>query len=260
MIPRAFAAALLDPGAPCPAGLVTWNGSDPAQRFGVYRNNVTASLIDALADTFPVVVALVGPAFFRALAGEFARRSPPTSPVLAWYGEAFADFIANFPPAAGVPYLADVARLEYARVLAFHAADAAPVPTASLADRLAEPDTLPALSLRLHPSLQVVVSPYAITSLWGAHHGHGALATIDPGRAESALVLRHGLAVEVIALASGPAAFISALRAGTCLGEALLRASEADACFDPAPILGLLIGHDAIVGLGDAPPPSGEIS
>ena len=77
-----FAAALLDPAAPCPPGLVTWNGSDAAQRFGVYRNNVTVSLIEALADTFPVVQQLVGQAFFHAMAGEFVRRSPPVSPIL----------------------------------------------------------------------------------------------------------------------------------------------------------------------------------
>ena len=98
-----FAAALLNPAAPCPSGLVTWNGSDAAQRFGVYRNNVTVSLIEALADTFPVVQQLVGDAFFRVMAGEFARQSPPTSPVLAWYGDAFADFIVAFTPATGVP-------------------------------------------------------------------------------------------------------------------------------------------------------------
>ena len=68
-----FAAALLDPAAPCPSGLVTWNGSDAAQRFGVYRNNVTVSLIDAVADTFPVVQQLVGADFFRAMAGAFVR-------------------------------------------------------------------------------------------------------------------------------------------------------------------------------------------
>ena len=49
----AFAQALLDPDLPCPSGLCTWNGSDPARRFAVYRNNVVVSLIDALADIVP---------------------------------------------------------------------------------------------------------------------------------------------------------------------------------------------------------------
>ncbi|MFA7290739.1 MAG: DNA-binding domain-containing protein, partial [Rhodocyclaceae bacterium] len=133
-----FAAALLDPAQPAPAGLITWNGSDPAQRFGIYRNNVMVSLIEALADTFPVVQTLVGEEFFRAMAREFVRVSPPVSPVLAYYGDEFPAFVEHFPPAASLPYLADVARLEYARVLAFHAADSVPLATETLMAQLAD--------------------------------------------------------------------------------------------------------------------------
>ncbi len=55
-----FAQALLNPDLPCPGGLTSWNGSDPAQRFAVYRNNVMVSLIDALADSYPGLQELVG--------------------------------------------------------------------------------------------------------------------------------------------------------------------------------------------------------
>lgn len=85
-VQSALAAALLDPDAPCPVGLTAWNGSDPARRFAVYRNNVVVSLIDALAATFPVTLELVGEEFFRAMAGVFVRAVPPTSALLAEYG------------------------------------------------------------------------------------------------------------------------------------------------------------------------------
>lgn len=249
----AFAAALFDPTAPCPPGLVTWNGSDAAQRFGVYRNNVTVSLIEALADTFPVVQQLVGEAFFHAMAGEFVRRSPPVSPVLAWYGDTFADFVAAFPPAAGVPYLADVARLEYARVLTFHAADADPVPVAEIAGWLNDPEALPTLRLQLHPSLQVIDSTFAIVSLWGAHQGLGDLATVDPTQAECALVLRHGLSIEVMGIPAADGRFLAAMQAGAALGAAVQQAEAGDIPFDPAPVLGLLISRELLVGLGRQP-------
>ncbi len=132
-----FSAALLDPARPCPAGLVAWNGSDPAPRLAVYRNNVVASLIDALATTFPVVHQLVGTDFFRAMAAVFVRQAPPSSPVLARYGDGFAAFVRHFGPAAGLPYLADVACLEFARVRAYHAADATPVTTEAIGRVLA---------------------------------------------------------------------------------------------------------------------------
>ena len=88
-----FAAALLDAGLPPPPGLRAWNGSDPARRFGVYRNNVIVSLVGALGDTFPVVRRLVGDDFFDAMAGVHVRAHPPASPVLAHYGAGFADWL-----------------------------------------------------------------------------------------------------------------------------------------------------------------------
>jgi hypothetical protein len=113
---QAFADSLLAMPPACPPGLTAWNRSDPARRFAVYRNNVMVSLIDALADSFPVTQALVGEEFFRAMAGVFARAHPPRSPVMAHYGDGFAGFIEDFQPAASLPYLADVARLEMLRV------------------------------------------------------------------------------------------------------------------------------------------------
>jgi hypothetical protein len=193
------------------------------------------------------------------MAGEFVRRSPPVSPVLAWYGDTFADFIASFPPASGLSYLADVARLEYARVLAFHAADADPVPVAEVAGWLNDSDALPALHLQLHPSLQVLDSPFAIVSLWGAHQDIGDLATVDPAQPECALVLRHGLSVEVMVIPAEGGRFIAALQAGASLGGAV-QAATADIPFDPTPVLGLLIGHELLVGLGQCPEQQGEQS
>lgn len=77
-----FATALLDPKAACPSGLQAWNRSDPQPRLAVYRNNVVSSLIGALADTFPVVQALVGVDFLHAMAGVFVRQHPPRSRLL----------------------------------------------------------------------------------------------------------------------------------------------------------------------------------
>jgi hypothetical protein len=175
----AFAEALLTREPDCPPGLRTWNGSDPAQRFAVYRNNVAVALIDALADTYPVVQELVGEAFFRAMAREFALARPPVSPVMAHYGEGFAEFVEGFAPAATLPYLADLARLEYLYVQVYHAADAA-------------------------PAVRVLHSRYAVASLWAAHQAEdidAALAQVDPYAGESVQVLRAGL--DVLVMRSG---------------------------------------------------------
>ncbi|MDZ4255109.1 MAG: DNA-binding domain-containing protein, partial [Sulfuritalea sp.] len=154
----AFAEALLAAEPVCPPGLTTWNGSAPEKRFAVYRNNVIVSLIDALADSFPVTQELVGEAFFRAMARQFVRENPPRSPVLALYGDGFAEFIAAFPAAAELAYLADVARLELLRVQAWHAADAEPLAAQHMGRLLGDAEALPQIRFALHPSLRILRS------------------------------------------------------------------------------------------------------
>jgi hypothetical protein len=244
-----FANALRDRLAPCPAGLTTWNGSDPAARLAVYRNNVWVSLIDALADGFPVTQALVGADFFRAMAQCFIQAQLPRSALLAEYGADFPDFIAGFAPADPVPYLADVARLEWLRVRAYHAADADPVTPERLQLALSQPETLGQWGLRLHPALSVLASDYAVVALWAAHQGVGDLGAVDPSQAETALVLRAGLEVEVIRLAAGAAEFIQQVLAGACLSAAVEQAMARAADFDFSEMLALLLRTGAITDL-----------
>ncbi len=228
----AFAHALFDAELPFPTGLTTWNGSDPTPRFAVYRNNVMVSLIDALADTYPVVQTLVGEEFFRAMARVFAGNNPPRSAVMAYYGRDFADFVAAFPPAASVPYLADVARLEMARVMAYHAADAAAIDPQVLQAALADPEQLLSLQLVLHPSVHVIESSFAIFSVWAAHQGAVSALSIDPDVAQTALVFREGLDVDTMELTAGAGTFVRTLLAGQTLSDAAQAASGADPEFD----------------------------
>ena len=244
-----FYAALLDGGRAPPAGLVTWNGSDPAPRFAVYRNNVVASLIDALADAFPVTQELVGEAFFRAMARLYVGSEPPRSRVLAFYGATFPAFIDQFPPAAGVPYLADVARLEMLRVAAYHAADADPLAAEAIARAVADGDALLRLRIGLHPSAGVVQSRHAVVSVWAAHQGIGDLADVDWEVAEAALVVRPALDVEVIRLLPSDGGFVAALLCGARLARATEQAAAAAPDFDLPRALGVLIRARAVVSI-----------
>jgi hypothetical protein len=242
-----FAAALLDPERDCPAQLTTWNGSDPAARFAVYRNNVLSSLVDALAASFPVVQQLVGEAFFRAMAAVYVRHSPPRTRILADYGADFPAFIEGFAPAGGLPYLADVARLELLRIRAYHAADAAPLDATALATALATPQRLASLLLRLQPALGLLDSAFAVVSLWAAHQGALALANVEPNQAQCALVLRNGLEVEVLGIRRGDAVFIPALLRGQPLGAAAQLALACDPGFDLGACLAHLLRAGAII-------------
>jgi hypothetical protein len=246
-----FARALLDPELPCPGGLRAHNGSDPAVRFAVYRNNVVASLIGALGDGFPVVRQLVGDEFFAAMARMFIVQQPPRSPVLSDWGDTFASFIEDFEPAATVPYLADIARLERARVRAFHAADAPSLGRDEIAPHLADPATLAGSRMQFHPSAQIVGSDFAIVALWAAHHGHGDIAHVDPFVPQAALVLREDDDAAVIGVPPVAAVFFRQLAQGDTLahaaGEAGAAAVSIGTPFDLAQSLGILIRHRVLV-------------
>ena len=244
-----FAEALLAPDLACPDGLFSSNGADPASRFVVYRNNVHSSLINALATAYPVTLQLVGEKFFRAMAGLFVQVCPPTTPLISEYGSAFAAFIQDFEPAASVPYLADVARLERLRVRAYHAADCQVLDQHSVLEQLQGCAQLGQLRVRLHPSLATLESSYAVVSVWAAHQTDGAVASLNPWYAQGALVLRQGLAVKVFAIDSGSVAFIDSLNHGTALETAVQHALEASAQFDLNQCLTVLISHDAITHL-----------
>lgn len=252
-----FAAALLHPEAPCPPGWRAHNGSDPGARFDVYRNNVVASLVEALADAFPVARELVGDPFFRAMARGFVMQHPPASPVLAEYGHGFAAFVDGFEPAASVPFLGDVARLERARVCAFHARDARPLPQEEIAAQLSNPAALVDARPGLHPSVQVVRSRYAIVSVWAAHQGDAALEHVDPWSPEAALVLRADDDVVVRRVPCATAAFVHRLVEGASLGQSMdaarSAAGDADDAFDLVASLAILVQHRAFIAWSASP-------
>ena len=245
-----WAQALLDPAQAVPNDLVTWNHSDPERRLAVHRNNVVVSLVDALAQTFPVTQQLVGEGFFRAMAQVFVRAHPPRTRVLSHYGHELPGFVAQFPPAAGLSYLADVARLEWQRLQALHAADAQPLDTTGLSALLQDADALPSLRWQLAPSLHGLRSPHAAVSIWAAHQdGSGiALEDVDLAQAESALVFRSGWDVMVLQTAPGMAALVEGLLENAPFGEVMDRAFVAEPDFDLSQALAVLIRHELLIG------------
>lgn len=229
-------------GGALPPGVTARDPAEAARRFDVYRNNVAVGLIAALGARFPAIRRLLGDDYFRALARLYAEADRPASPVLADWGAGFAAFLAGFAPLAGWPYLADVARIEWARGRAFHAADARPIDPRSLAG--ADPDRL---RLRLHPSVAVLWLAHPAVTIWAVNQP-GAAARPIPAGPEIALVLRdRGFGVPVRAIGAGDAALITALAAGQSLAEAAARALGEDPAHAVADCLGPLLAAGAIV-------------
>lgn len=232
-----FVKGLLDPERTPPEGVVGPNGRPAGKRYDVYRNNVIVSLSEALASAFPVIQTLVGAEFFSAMANVHVRQFPPRSPLMIHYGEDFPDFLASFPPVAHLAYLPDIARLERARRMAYHAADADVFDPAKL-EGLSEES-----HLILHPSVHVITSVHPIFSIWRFNSADDKSPLPDHG--ETVLISRPADELQMHVISSSAGIFLSALD-GT-LGEALAKATEADAAFDFTENLTALLSANLLI-------------
>jgi hypothetical protein len=237
-----FAAGLLDPGRPVPSIVAGPRGKAATRRYAVYRNNVTVSLIEALAAAYPATRRITGPDFFRAMARAHVRASPPTSPLLFEYGRGFPDFIAGYEHAQAMPWLPDVARIERAWLDAYHAADAEPLTPSALAG--IAPARLAGAVLTPHPATRIVRSAYPAVSIFAANRRDGPVGRITTRGAEDALIARPELEVAVRRLPPGGALFLERLAAGAPLGLA------AEAAIAEAPGFDLASGIAALLEAG----------
>ncbi len=246
------------------ARLFTTDAATSVRRLAIYRGNSIASATKALAGSYPVIRAVVGEEFFDELARAYWMSRPSQSGDLGEYGSTFHDFLADFEHVRELPYLADLACLEWAVHRAECAADAPPFDARTLAD--VPHDLQSALIFTLVPGTAMVASVYPIARIWTLHRGESSRSDvterehfdIDWTTGQTALVARAGYAVRVVALDAGNAAALRAMLDGATLVDALaagfaaaeLVRSAFDAAAAPAAWLtdGLLAGfgfHDS---------------
>lgn len=216
---RAFDAALRDDRHPA------WRDRALARAMNVHRNTSAKAAQDALADNYPVVRALTGDDPFSACAAAFATLRPPRDARMCFYGEGFDAFLSTYGPFSGLPYLADVARLERMVVEALFAADAPTLDGAALAAGLDLESPL-----RLHPAARFGRFDFPAAGIWLAHQDGAEPDALDQldWRPAAALVTRPDGAVRVTPLAATACGFLAACAAGRDLGEAAAAVADAD--------------------------------
>jgi hypothetical protein len=242
-----FVPALLDPDRPPPAAVAGPRGKSADKRYAVYRNNVTVSLINALAATFPATERITGTEFFRAMARFHVRATPPTSPLLFEYGRDFPVFIERYEHVRPMPWLSDVARIERAWLDAYHAGDARALTPAALA--LLSPEQLPDAVLTAHPATRIVRSRFPAVTIFAANRGNGPVSPIKATEPEDALVTRPALEVVVRRLPPGGAIFLTSLADGASLGAAAHAALAETPAFDLAANIGGMIEAGAFAAI-----------
>ncbi len=216
--------------------------------FAVYRNGVMKSAIDALQASCPAVVRLVGEDWFRAAAAVHVRASPPRCPVLVEYGADFADFLACFEPAAELPYLPDVARLDRMWTEAHIGEDAVTLDAACIV--AASPEQLAQMVLRPHPCARWGWFPTApIYSLWSRNRaGEDAPDEFD-WIGEGVLIGRPTQDVRWQPLDQAGCAFLDRCAAGEALASATGAALDIDPHADLAVLMSKLLAAGAFSAL-----------
>jgi hypothetical protein len=243
----AFAAHLCGHDQP---ELVVTIAGDPRtalQRLQLHRHHVMRSVGAALAATFPTVAAVVGQEFFALLARDFMAGTALEDPVLSRYGEHFPQFLTAKQDMHGLPYLADVARLDWALNVAFHAGLE---PRLSAADLAGWPqESLLSLSARLPTGSSLIESAYPLDLIWQASQPGASVGKVDlaAGRVCLAIFRRPDDAAFVV-LTPGEAAFIKCLCRGDPLAAAAQYASQEEDHFDLAATFGRMLGLSLLTG------------
>ncbi len=239
-----FAAAMLDRARTADAASLFAGGAGQlSERLALYRGHLTGTWENVLAAAFPVLRQLVGAEFFGGLARAFGQAHPAQDPDLNRFGAQLAAFLAGFAPAAGYPYLTDMARLEWALHASHYGADALPLTARDVA--ALSPGQLDASRFTLHPAARLQQSRWAVASLWQAHHGDAFPQEMDAH--EHWIVARVDWQVQLHRLSPAQHAALHCLEQGGTVGEALDRALALAADVDVGAALVQWLGWQILV-------------
>lgn len=201
----------------------------PSENLSIYRNNIMTSLKDTLHDIYPLVLKLVGEAFFRLTIKEYIKRYPSRSSDLHDYGEYFSDFLTEYQPLKNLNYLSEVAKFEWACHTIFFAADHAGFDIEQL--KKFSPDQYEKLRLSLHPASKLIKFHFPILRIIDlcANEIDGTIDVSDGG--VNLLIIRRDLDISLVSLSLSEFLFLSALDEGNPLAYALEVATHQDPNF-----------------------------
>lgn len=230
-------------GAPHSPPLQLFNGAkaDTAQRFEVYLNNVRSARVDALRQSFPAIERLLGTDYFGAAAALFVRTHPPRSAVLYRYGDQFGAFLQQLPALADMPWLAEVAQIERARIRAFHAADRQPFTLSPATAGLGRQLTM---RLSWHPSLSLLHASSPAYSLWASQMHDTAAPAAEQWAPEHTLVWRQGFELRCERLSGEQSNLLALFEDGRSLAEAAAAGTRPPAAVSQD--LALLLGWQCL--------------
>ena len=238
-----FSSALLNPDLETPKGVGEKDGTPAPKRFGVYRNNVVVSLIEALKAAYPSIANIMGEKNFQQIARFYVSEHPPRSAMMQIFGSEFPQFIENLPPLKNAPFLVDVARAEKAWLKAYHTHDAKPLNLETL--RKFSPEETMQLTFTTHPASHLIKSKYPVNDLFDFRNEKPENG-VDMQMSQHLLITRPHLSVFTTALNNTYANFFDLILRGETLGNAIGTSLKMSDEFDAGQAISLLIQTGAV--------------
>jgi hypothetical protein len=244
---RRFRDALLNHDARLVDRQIRSDGLPIDRRLGIYRNNVFTNLREALRALFPVTDKLVGQEFFDYAANEYIHRYPSPAGDLNQFGEYLAEFFSAFEPAAGLPYLPDVARLEWLAHMVYQAGEHNSMAIQQLAT--VTPERYGDLHFILNPACALLVSAYPVHRIWHVNQsGYVGDPIVDLNAGGVRLLLqRHAALIELQTLSVGEWELLSLLAQDKDFATACAQALHAEPTLNLGDTLARLVTQATLV-------------
>jgi hypothetical protein len=221
---------------------------DRAYRLSIHQRHFAASLIAVIRNRYPTLEWLVGSDFLNAAAQRFIHEHPPVRPCMAEYGGDFPHFLRTLPASQKMPWLPDVARLEWHLGFVSVAIDHPPVALQALA--AFEHTDLAELGLQLQPGLAYFASAWPIDALMRLRLSGEAPERLSFEPETVSLEIRGARGdFRMSRLSAGTFAFRHALAGGASLIGAIAAGETAEPNFDAGTALAATFGEGLVHGI-----------
>jgi hypothetical protein len=220
----------------------SWQGEG---NLKIYHNNFFVTLTNVLRSLYPTIEKIVGEDFFKATARCFIQQHPSTTNSLNDYGYYFADFLRTFPQAAALPYLVEVAQLEWGCHEILNAAE--------ISSNLNCLTTVPAeqysqLKFQLTPASRLFDFQYPVYHIWQLCRQENNNDTVDLAEGGiKLLIARQQFAIKFYVLSGGEFALLNALAANKTIDEACMEALQVEDHIDIDNALKKYMAHGIII-------------
>lgn len=192
-------------------------GVPGTERVSVYAHGYYGRIQEALAEIYAAVKHVLGEKIFNELVHAYAEQYPSGEYNLTYAGRNFPEFLKDPRVAEEMPFLSDLAQLEWQVSQAFHAYEGKPLETAALS-RIT-PEDWEKARLTFQPSVSILRSEWPVLDIWKVRNEPVETIKIDMiNRPQNVLAFRRGLEVHCAPLDLPQYRMLEGLLAGKPLG------------------------------------------